>query len=178
MTDPAITTLLGGAFALLFASAAFHKIRGLAQFAAVFSAYRITPAGWPLAPLVPLIEFSLAVGLLFPATRAAAALGGALLLLLYAAAIALNLQRGRRDLSCGCGGPDERRVIAPWMVARNAALAMVLAAATLSPGPRPLQAVDLLTVAGGMAVAALLYMSADRLLGRILPRTALWERGP
>jgi hypothetical protein len=98
----------------------------------------------------------------------------AALLLLYAAAIGVNLHRGRHDLSCGCGGPDERRPIAAWMLGRNLLLATLLGAAALPWATRALQGADFLTVAGGMGVAALLYMSADRLLGQVAPRTASW----
>jgi hypothetical protein len=37
---------------------------------------------------------------------------------------------------------------------------------------RTLMATDLLTVAGGVTVATLLYASLDRLLGRVVPQTA------
>ena len=123
MIDPAIGTLLSGAFALLFASAAFHKARHFAHFAAVFRAYRLVPPALPLAAFVPILELSVAAGLLLPVARPAAAVTGAALLLLYATAIGVNLLRGRHDLSCGCGGPDERRPIAAWMVVRNLLLA-------------------------------------------------------
>jgi hypothetical protein len=175
MIDPAVGTLLGGAFALLFASAALHKLRDLAGFAELFAAYRVLPAARYLALLVPFTEALVACGLLLPRSRSAAALVGSCLLLAYAAAIALNLMRGRRELSCGCGGPDERRPIALWMVTRNLLLALLLAAAALPVNTRDLQAVDLLTVAAGIFVAALLYMSVDALLGRILPRTQAWR---
>jgi hypothetical protein len=36
-------------------------------------------------------------------------------------------------------------------------------------------AVDALTVAAGMATAALLYVSLDRLLGQVLPRAQLLQ---
>lgn len=175
MIDPAIGTLLCGAFALLFASAALHKARDFAVFAQLLHAYRVLPAGVPLAAAVPALELAAGVGLLLPPARSAAALGGAALLVLYALAIALNLQRGRRDLACGCGGANERRPIAAWMVWRNLLLAAVLAGLALPWATRALQAVDVLTVAAGITVAALLYMSTDRLLGRVAPRTAFWE---
>jgi len=178
MIDPAIGSLLAGAFAVLFASAAFHKARRFAHFAAVFRAYRLVPPALPVSGLVPMLEFAVAAGLLLPAVRPAAAVSGAAVLLLYAAAIGVNLQRGRHELSCGCGGPDERRPIAAWMVVRNLMLAILLAAAALPWAARALQAADYLTVAGGMAVAALLYMSADRLLGQVVPRTASWGDAP
>jgi uncharacterized membrane protein len=179
MLDPAIAYLLATAFALLLTAAALHKLRDLRRFAAAFSAYRILPqAGTPLARLIPVLELSFAAGLLMPRSRAAAATGGALLLCVYAAAIALNLARGRREVSCGCGGPNDRRPIAGWMIARNLLLAAALAALLLPVSPRPLAAADIITVGAGTAVAALLYMSLDQLLGRVAPRVALLRGAP
>ena len=175
MIDPAIGTLLAGAFALLFASAALHKARDLAVFAAIVRAYRVLPAGIEVSWALPVLEVGVAAGLLLPAARVSAALLGALLLLIYALAMAVNLHRGRRELSCGCGAPQERRPIARWMVGRNLLFTALLAALTLPWTPRPLQGVDLLTVGVGAAIVTLLYMSADRLLGRLVPRVALWE---
>jgi len=43
MIDPAIGAVLAGAFALLFVSAALHKLRSLQRFAEVFRAYRLLP---------------------------------------------------------------------------------------------------------------------------------------
>jgi hypothetical protein len=175
MIDPAIGTLLAGTFALLFASAALHKIRDLAVFAEVLNAYRVLPRGLTVPWVLPLIEAAIAAGLLVPASRAAAALAGALLLLIYALAMALNLHRGRRDLSCGCGAFEERRPIAPWMVGRNLLLAVALAAVGLPWSARVLEPTDLLTVGAGVTLVSLLYMCADRLLGRIVPKVALWR---
>jgi Methylamine utilisation protein MauE len=177
MIDPAIGTLLAGTFALLFASAALHKTRDLAAFAEVLRAYRVLPQYLIVPWMLPFLEAAIAAALLLPASRAAAAFGGTLLLIVYALAMALNLHRGRRDLSCGCGAFAERRPIAPWMVGRNVLLALVLAALGLPWNARVLEPTDLLTVGAGMALVTLLYMSADRLLGRIAPKVALWE-GP
>jgi uncharacterized membrane protein len=173
MMDPAIGALLAGLFALLFTVAAVHKLRGPAHFAQVFAAYRLLPQGLGgVALVVPVLEALVAIGLLLPATRALAAGAGACLLGVYALAIAVNLRRGRRELSCGCGGPHERRPIAAWMVARNLLLAAVLPVLMLAWAPRPLAAVDVLTVAGGIAIGALVYASLDRLLARVAPRGA------
>jgi hypothetical protein len=178
MLDPAAGSLLVGCFALLFASAALHKLRAPARFTEVLRAYRIVPEGaLRLSSLVAVAELGAAAGLLLAPVRPLAALAGAVLLVLYAAAIALNLARGRRDLACGCGGPDEERPIGGWMVGRNLTLALLLAATLVPWGTRAMLPTDALTVAGGTAVAALLYMSLDRLLGRLVPRTAQL-RGP
>jgi hypothetical protein len=173
MLDPAIGFLLLGCFALLFLSAALQKLRALPRFAEVLRAYRVLPAGAVrIAVLLPLLELMLALALLVPVTRMAAAGAGAALLALYAGAIALNLARGRRDLACGCGGSDEARPIAPWMVVRNLLLASLLVGTLLSWQVRTLLATDVLTVVGGVTIATLLYVSLDRLLGRVVPRTA------
>jgi len=178
MIDPAVGALLAGAFALLFASAALHKLRDLRSFAEAFRAYQLLPdAAGQLAWVVPGLELAVAAGLLVGAARAGASATGAALLLGYACAIGINLRRGRRDLACGCGGPNERRPIAAWMVWRNLILAALLGTALLPWQPRPMQPADALTIGAGIAVAALLYASLERLLGRIAPQAALL-RGP
>ncbi len=109
--DPAIAALLAACAALLFAGAAVHKLRDLRRFDEIFTAYGLLPLPpWlRLSRAVTLLEAAVAAGLLLAATRTAAAYVGIVLLLAYAGAIALNLRRGRRDLACGCGGPDDRR---------------------------------------------------------------------
>lgn len=170
MIDPAVGALLAGAFALLFASAAFHKLLDLGRFTAAFRAYQVVPpALGAVSLLVPLLELAIAAGLLAARSRSGAAAAGAALLLAYATAIAINLGRGRRDLDCGCGGPRERRPIGAWMVSRNVVLAVLLGALLLPWTQRPLGAADALTIGAGTAVAALLYMCVDVLLGRAAP---------
>jgi Methylamine utilisation protein MauE len=176
MIDPAVGALLLGAFALLFASAALHKLRDLGAFAEAFRAYEVVPPALTRAAiLVPLLELTVGVGLLAGGSRNGAASAGAALLLGYAGMIAINLARGRHELSCGCGGPNDKRPIAAWMVGRNLVLAVLLALTLLPWAPRALGAADALTIGGGTAVAALLYMSVDELLGRVVPRTAPWR---
>src|SRR5579862_6991362 len=158
MIDPAVGALLAGALALLFVSAALHKLRGLARFAADLRAYRVLPEGAAaLAWVLPLLELTVGAGLLVRSSRRGACAAGAALLLVYAIAIAINLLRGRRDLACGCGGPDDRRPIAAWMVWRNLALAALLGALLLPWGARSLGGADALTIGAGTIVTALLY---------------------
>jgi hypothetical protein len=179
MIDPAVGALLAGAFALLFASAALHKLLHHAAFSEAFRAYAVVPPGLArLSVLVPPLELMVAAALLAGGSRAGAAAAGAALLLLYASAIAINLARGRRDLSCGCGGPNDRRPIAAWMVWRNLLLAGLLGVTLLPWVPRPLGAADALTIGAGTAVTALLYMSLDGLLGHVVPRSAALRGAP
>ena len=96
MIDPAVAALLAGAFALLFASAALHKLLDPARFAAAFHAYQVVPpALGRLAMLVPVLELAIAAALLAGDSRHGAAPAAAALLLTYAVAIAINLGRNR-----------------------------------------------------------------------------------
>src|ERR1700733_4626835 len=102
MIDPTISALLAGCFALLFLSAASHKLLQPGAFAATFVAYRILPDRLaPPSRLGALLGVFVGVSPLSGAAPPAAGAAGALLLALYAGVLALNLQRGRRDLACG-----------------------------------------------------------------------------
>jgi Methylamine utilisation protein MauE len=174
MIDPAIGALLAGAFALLFASAALHKFLDREGFGRVFRAYGVVPPALAgLSALVPLLELTVGAALLTAGARTGAAATGAALLVTYATAIAINLGRGRRDLACGCGGANDARPIAAWMVWRNLILAALLAVTLLPWSSRPLGAADAITIGAGTSVAALLYVSVDTLLGRVRSRAAL-----
>src|ERR1700680_3080369 len=144
MLDPAIGSLIVGCFVLLFVSAASHKLRDLKQFAQVYAGYNIAPVviRWRLSWLVPMAEMLVALGLLLPMSRAAAAAAGAALLLSYAIAITINLRAGRSAIACGCGGPDQRRPIAAWMVWRNLLLAILLGLTMLPWNARELEWTD------------------------------------
>jgi hypothetical protein len=169
--DPVFGAMIAICFAALFASAALHKWRNLAAFEQAFAAYALLTQipKLHLTWLVPLCETAVAVGLLAGATRAGAA-AGALLLLGYAGAIALNLQRGRRDIACGCGGPDQRRPIAGWMAWRNFVLALLLAIAIWPCSERAITWMDGATIVFGAAAAVVVYLCVDR-LGQLTART-------
>ncbi len=172
--DPGVGCVLSGVLAVLFAHAAWHKWRSLALFRAQLEAYRLLPGALlgVAAVVIPLGETLIALGLLVPAARPAAALAGAALLLGYALAMGVNLARGRHDLDCGCAGPAERRPIAAWMLWRNTLLSLVLLGLSRPWSVRPLEVTDLVTVGGGGVALILLYAAVERLLGQLLPRSA------
>ncbi|HXJ32464.1 MAG TPA: MauE/DoxX family redox-associated membrane protein [Candidatus Eisenbacteria bacterium] len=167
--DPVVDLTVRSSLALLFALAAAHKLRDLAGFRATFADYRIVPEA--LAPagatLVVASEVGSACLLLLPGWRQAGLLVAIVLLGAYAAAIGVNLARGRRHIDCGCGGPAGRQPISGWLVARN--LAVVFAAlACLGPvSTRPLVWVDVLTIGAGVLALAAVYGAADRLIANL-----------
>ena len=167
--DPAVSLLMVAAIALLFASASVHKLRDLKRFDEIFTAYDLLT---PLARLhfswaIPLLELAVAVGLPFDASRPYAAGVGIVLLSVYAAAITVNLRRGRRDLACGCGGPDERRPIAPWMVWRNVVIALALVGTLAPRTARTFGVTDAVTIISGLLALAIIYLCIDQLMGYV-----------
>ena len=164
--DPVIDATLRTALALLFFVAAGHKLRDLGRFRATLAEYRLVPAGLvPLAAaLVVGAEAAAAGALLVPGARAAGLVSAASLLVVYGAAVAINLARGRRDIDCGCAGPALRRPISGALVGRNAALAALALAGLVPVHPRALLWVDALTVAGATAALAAFYASLDRMI--------------
>lgn len=171
--DPVFGAVLSGAFSLLFASAALHKWRDVRRFGEVFAAYGLVPAALaPLSVLVPALESATALGLLIGPLRRSACAAAMLLLASYAAAVAINLRRGRRDLACGCGGPYDPRPIAGYMVWRNVALIVLLGASLAPWTARPLQPVDWASIVFGIAAASVIYVCVDR-LGQVMRQSRL-----
>jgi len=111
------------AFILLAAGAA--KLQSRREFVAVIRNYRLLPnglVGWA-AYVVPVSEVAVAVGLLTGYRLDWAAAGATLLFVVFAAAIAVNLLRGRRHISCGCFGGGGEKELSWALVVRNSLLA-------------------------------------------------------
>ena len=108
--DPAIDLILRATLALLFLVAAGHKLGDPGRFRATFADYRLVPEALvgPVARAVPLAEACVAALLAVPGTAALGKVGAAALLVVYGAAVAVNLARGRRHIDCGCAGPRAR----------------------------------------------------------------------
>jgi len=154
MIDPVVQLSVCGALAWVWVGSGIEKLRDLPRFRRIFADYRLLPTrlSRAFAPLVAMAELGLAAGLLWPAARPTALLGVAGLLSLYSAAIALNLARGRRDIDCGCAGPQAGATLAGWLLLRNAALVAAALACRLPQDPRPLVWLDALSVLGAACV--------------------------
>ncbi|MBW1832706.1 MAG: methylamine utilization protein MauE [Myxococcales bacterium] len=165
MIDPVIELSVCFALALLFAAAAWHKASDRLRFGAVVGAYKLLPS-WLVAPaarLLPLLETSIAVGLLYPPSRDAAAFAAIPLLALYTLAISVNIARGRRDIDCGCFAASARVPLSSWLVVRNIILIVAACALLLPTRARTLIWVDGLTVVTALITLSLLWTAGQRL---------------
>ncbi len=150
--------------AAVFAQSGVHALRDLAAHVEAVRAYQLLPDA-----VVPVAAFALAVAnmaiaaLLLPsATAASAAQAGCVVLLLYAAAMRINLWRGRTDMACGCGGPGQK--ISSCLVSRNLILAGLLARASLWPTRGGTDEMTLIALYGGAVSFAVLYFAGSQLI--------------
>lgn len=164
--DPIFIIASALAIAVLLASAATHKLRAPGRFARQLADYELLPEALvrPGARVIPVLELAIAFALLVPASRTWAALAAAGLMALYASAIGINLWRGRRDIDCGCAGPDQAQPLRPILLLRNGVLVALALLASLSPIARDLGFFDGFTTVAASAVALLIYAAVDGLL--------------
>ena len=164
--DPIFIIASALAVAVLLASAATHKLRAPGRFAKQLADYQLLPEALVrlIGRVIPLLELLIAFALLVPFSRAIAAVGSAALIALYASAIGINLWRGRRDIDCGCAGPDQAQPLRPILLARNAVLVALALLASTTPIVRDLGFFDGFVTVAASAVALLIYAAADGLL--------------
>jgi TRAP-type C4-dicarboxylate transport system permease small subunit len=84
------------------------------------------------ALLLPPVEAAVAAALLF-APSSWPEESAAILLVLFAAAMAVNIWRGRRHIDCGCFQSALKQTLSWTLVARNAGLALLLAVPAAVP---------------------------------------------
>jgi hypothetical protein len=156
---------------LVFLLAAVQKAGHWRILLGVIANYRLLPRwmAWPVAALLPPTEMILAILLLSAQLRPWPAFAAMALLALFAAAMAINIRRGRADIDCGCGETFLRQTLSWTLVARNGVLAALLIASLIMTAPMAMP-LALSGVAAGLSLF-LLY-----LLFNILAALPLAER--
>lgn len=150
---------------LVFLVAALGKLRHRDLLPGVIANYRLLPEALvaPAALLLPVVELIVAVGLLF-GNRPAAPLAAIVLLLVFAAAMAINLRRGRRHIDCGCGHIGLRQDLGWPMVARNLVMALALCVRLATPGELAMLDVGVAIAAGAIVYLLMLMFNALKAL--------------
>jgi hypothetical protein len=143
---------------LVFLLAAMQKARAWRLLPGVIANYRLLP-GWavlPAAALLPPLELLLAITLLSAQLQPWPELMAITLLMLFAAAIAINVAWGRVYIDCGCGQAFLAQHLSRPLVARNLVLAALLLPSLAPAAPVPMPAL-LSAVAAGLGFF-LLYL--------------------
>jgi hypothetical protein len=130
----AIRTLL----ALVFLAAALGKMRHWLAFQGVLANYRLLPEKLiaPVAYMLPPVEAALAVWLAADPGSPGAPAAAAVLLLVFAVAMGINLRRGRRYIDCGCFQSTLAQTLSSALVARNVGLALLASFAAVAAPAR------------------------------------------
>ena len=166
MIDPALAGVLGVAAGAIFVSGAISKWRERELFAQAMEGYDLLPSATVPAASWLLIVAECAIGvlLLLPFGRPGPQFAGVALLVVVTGAVAINLLRGRTDISCGCGGASGDQTLSWTLVVRNLVVTALLLLAALAPSARPLARADYaVAVVGGLLMAGL-YAIASQLM--------------
>jgi hypothetical protein len=131
LLDPLPQLSIALALATLLAASAVHKLLAWSEWPDVVRNFRLLPDGLArvAAGTIVCAEALTAGALLWAPTRHAGGGAAAALLATYAAALWINVRRGRTSIDCGCFGSRLRHGISAWLVVRN--IALVLLALTL-----------------------------------------------
>lgn len=180
--DPLFVKWSSLAFAGLLLLAARHKFDSLPAFRAVLRDYRLLPDALvaPASWMIPSAELLIAVAWLATWTgavpAAAAATATAALLASYTVAIAVNLLRGRRYVSCGCALTGGEGEYLSWgLVLRNVMLLALALGATPPASAREVGAGGYAVLAAALFASVLLYLAASQLL-RNAAAIGSWRR--
>lgn len=120
------TVVFGRTFvALVLLTAGVAKLGNRREFVSIVRSYRLVPESTSgfVGGLLPAIETIAGVGLLFGILTGWLTPAAAGLFLLFGSAVAINLLRGRREISCGCFGPQHSQRLSWGLVIRNVVLA-------------------------------------------------------
>ncbi len=177
VVDPVVQMTLRAVLALLLGTAAVHKLRDLARFREVLAAYEILPRAVVsgAAVAVPAVEATLAAAIASGASSAAGGGAACVLMLAYAAAIFVNLRRGRIGIDCGCMGPASRVPLGPGLVVRNLLLAAAAAFLMVPSSGRTLLWFDLAGVLAATSALSACWLAGERMLA-LAPRVAALRR--
>jgi hypothetical protein len=169
MTDRiALATLASiatGLVCLVLARALLHKLTARTEFEASLAEYRILPARWSAAAtmLIGLLEAVAIVAIILPVWRESGAVLAAALFVLYSAAMAVNLLRGRDHIDCGCGGDGQP--LSWFLVGRNLLLVAGCVCIVTCDMPAMLGVAECVAAVGLVPLLWLLLILFDRILG-------------
>ena len=164
MIDPLTVLVLSASLALLFFTAAKHKLYSPGRFRAQLAAYELVPSVIlpSLARAIPLAEMAVFFLILLPFTRTWAAVLASGLLTSYTVAMAMNMLRGRDDIDCGCGG--QQQILSYWLLLRNAVLIIGCLLLIIPSTDRALVWTDFILLTLILAVLCCAYLLVEQLV--------------
>lgn len=170
LLDPLIVKAISIGFGIFLFLTATHKLVNVEKFQMILSEYRLLPE--KIVPIfsfvIPCIELTLGtawlLGFYFSEFTA---ISTALLLFLYAAAMGINIRRGRAYIDCGCNlssTSEDGQHLTTGHLFRNGIL-MITALITILPASdRQLGFTDFLLLCATLLSCTLLFGAANQLI--------------
>jgi uncharacterized membrane protein YphA (DoxX/SURF4 family) len=126
---------------ILLLSVGISKLAHSRQFQRGIRDYQVVPHAlesqkafsMALAIGIPLAELLAGLGLISGFWLVPAVVLAMALFIVFSVAVTINLARGRRDLSCHCGGVVGNHLISWWLVGRNGLLIVGLVLLLVTP---------------------------------------------
>ena len=162
-SDPGLLLAARWILAAVFAVGVAHKLTAPRAFAITLAGYRLLPARLARPAALIVIAAEAMTTLFLVANRPGGGTAAALLLAVYTIALTLNLVRGRRDIDCGCSGPQLRQTLSWRLPVRNVLLLTLAVVAARTAAERQLAALDWLTAGVAALAFASLYFAIERL---------------
>lgn len=113
--------------ALVLLVAGISKLSGRREFIEAVRNYRLLPENLAIfvGRWIPVLEAMIGISLLLGILVSLTTFAAAALFVLFGIAVAVNLLRGRRNISCGCFGPQQNHHLTWILVARNMIFAIL-----------------------------------------------------
>ena len=166
--DPVIELVICCALALLWFTAAIKKTFVFEGFVTTLRNYQLVPKSMlvPFSAAIVGMELCFSIGVVLPFTHSFFLLSSAGLFGMYAAAIGINLRRGRRHIDCGCMGLTQQS-LSGWLVWRNLLLAGLALACLLPVHSREFLWLDSVSIIFAVGALAAVYATVNRLIANV-----------
>ena len=157
--------------ALLLLASGLHKARDWERIHGVITAYQVVPVVLErtMLWLVIGVEIATGAGLALGVKSRIPSFGAAIVFAAYFAVIALNLLRGRRGVDCGCSFSRRTTPLSGLHLVRGALLLMLAVVGASVELKTTIGWPNALQIAAAVVCLALIYLSADTLLGYTRP---------
>jgi hypothetical protein len=120
---------------LLFLSAGARKLMHWQEFRGVVAAYRVLPeiSATAVSAIVLILELLLGAAAILNLGMPLTGIGIAVMLAVFAVAMAINLRRGRTAIDCGCFQTALRQELEWRLVVRNVVCSLIVLLASMAP---------------------------------------------
>jgi uncharacterized membrane protein YphA (DoxX/SURF4 family) len=166
--DPVVFNIVNVCLGILFLSSGLQKLLNRQSFAAILEQYALLPAIilTPAAVIIPWLELACGLALLSPDLHQLAVAGIVVLLVVYAAAMLVNVRRGNVNIDCGCSFGVSQQTISMPLVWRNSLLAIIALSLFAPLGNREVGLFDYGVMVLGIIQFSLLYLIANTLMAQ------------